>query len=87
MTGRERLIKVLNGEQVDRIPNAPFIFYNVIDEYFGKEKAESMDSERHDLFYIKKGIELYERFSFDCPTEPSAWYPKSADTSLKHIVV
>lgn len=65
MTGRERLIKVLNGEQVDRIPNAPFIFYNIIDEYFGKEKAESMDSERHDLFYIEKGIELYERFGFD----------------------
>jgi len=65
MTGRERLVKVLQGEKVDRIPNAPFIFYNLIDEYYENNNVDSMDSERHDLFYIEKGIDLYEQFGFD----------------------
>ncbi|MBT3276285.1 MAG: hypothetical protein HN368_24265 [Spirochaetales bacterium] len=65
MTGRERLIKVLNGEKVDRIPNAPFIFYNTIDEYVDNQHASSLDSGTNEMVYVEKGIELYEKFGFD----------------------
>ena len=65
MKGRERIINVLKGKPVDRIPNAPIIFYNFIDEYFNRENKDSLDSGTQDLFYIEKGIELYEQFGFD----------------------
>jgi len=65
MTGRERIINVLEGRKVDRIPNAPFIFYNFIDEYADRKEVETLDSGTKDLFYIEKGIELYEKFGFD----------------------
>jgi len=65
MTGRERIINVIEGKPVDRIPNAPIIFYNFIDEYYNRENTESLDSGTKDLFYIEKGIELYEKFGFD----------------------
>ncbi|MCF6334752.1 MAG: hypothetical protein L3J12_03315 [Spirochaetales bacterium] len=65
MTGRERIIKVLEGEKVDRIPNAPFIFYNFIDEYTNRKEVETLDSGTKDLFYIEKGIDIYEKFGFD----------------------
>lgn len=65
MTGRERILNVLEGKKVDRIPNAPFIFYNVIDEYTERENADALDSGTTDMFYIEKGIELYEKFGFD----------------------
>ena len=64
-TGRERLIKVLNGEAVDRIPNAPFIFYNSIDEYVDNREASPLDSGTNNMAYIETGIELYEKFGFD----------------------
>ena len=65
MTGRERIVKVLNGEKVDRIPIAPFIFYNTIDEYVEKQNTTALDSTVGDMVYIEKGIELYEKFGFD----------------------
>ena len=65
MTGRERILHVLDGKKVDRIPNAPFIFYNMIDEYAERNEISTMDAGTKDTFYIEKGIELYERFGFD----------------------
>lgn len=55
MTGRGRLIKLLNGEKVDRVPVAPFIFNNFINEFY---KSSSVDS-------VEKGIEVYKHFGFD----------------------
>ena len=65
MTGRERIVNVLNGKAVDRVPNAPFIFYNIIDEYAERDNIKALDSGTTDMFYIEKGIELYEEFGFD----------------------
>ncbi len=65
MTGRERIINVLEGKPVDRIPNAPIIFNNFIDEYHNRENNKPLDSGTKDLFYIEKGIEIYEGFGFD----------------------
>ena len=55
MTGRERLIRVLNGEKTDRVPVSPFIFTNFINEFFGSSNADP----------VEKGIEVYEHFGFD----------------------
>lgn len=55
MTGRERLIKVLKGKKVDRVPVAPFIFNNLIYEFYD---ACNVDP-------IEKGIEVYQHFGFD----------------------
>jgi hypothetical protein len=55
MNGRLRLIKLLNGEEIDRIPVAPFIFNNYINEFFGQNDADP----------VIKGIEVYKHFGFD----------------------
>lgn len=35
MNGRERMLKALHHEPTDRVPVAPFTYYNVIYEMFG----------------------------------------------------
>ena len=55
MTGRERLIKVLNGEKVDRVPVVPFIYYNFIDEFYNSKASMP----------VEKGLEVYEYFGCD----------------------
>lgn len=55
MTGRERIIKVLKGEAVDRVPVAPFIFNNFINEFYQSSVTDP----------VEKGIEVYEHFGFD----------------------
>jgi uroporphyrinogen-III decarboxylase len=65
MNGRERLISVLSGKKVDRIPVAPFIFYNLIDEFYDRKDLHSLDEGTGSKDYVQKGIELYEYFGFD----------------------
>ncbi|MEW5818024.1 MAG: hypothetical protein AB1798_21860, partial [Spirochaetota bacterium] len=65
MTGRERLLRVLRGEKVDRIPNAPFIFYNFIEEFFETSEALTIDARSEQIDMVEKGIEVYEHFGFD----------------------
>ena len=55
MTGRDRLIRLLKGEQVDRVPVAPFIFNNFIHEFYHSQDADP----------VEKGIELYRHFGLD----------------------
>lgn len=55
MTGRERLLKLLKGEEIDRIPVVPFIFNNFINEFFNSENADA----------VEKGIKVYKHFGFD----------------------
>ena len=47
--------KTLNGEKTDRIPVAPFIHINYVDEFFLK----------HDSDPVTKTIEVYDYFGFD----------------------
>lgn len=55
MKGRNRLIKLLNGEDIDRVPVAPFIYNNFINEFYGQNDADP----------VEKGIEVYKHFGFD----------------------
>lgn len=55
MTKRERLLTVINGGEVDRVPVSPFIWGNYIGEFFGSE----------DVDMVEKGIEVYKHYGFD----------------------
>ena len=55
MNGRELLLRTLRGERTCRIPVAPFIHHNFIDEFFGRQGCDG----------VEKGIEVYEHFGFD----------------------
>ncbi len=55
MTGRERLLRALNQQPVDRMPVSPFIHVNFVREFF-KDR---------DLDPIEPTIEVYRHFGFD----------------------
>ena len=55
MTGRERFIKLLKREPIDRIPVATFIHNNFLNEFFRSNEVDP----------IEKGIEVYKHFRFD----------------------
>jgi uroporphyrinogen decarboxylase len=55
MTGRERLLRSLNQQPVDRMPVSPFIHVNFVREFF-KDR---------DLDPIEPTIEVYRHFGFD----------------------
>ena len=55
MTGRERLLRAINQQPVDRVPVSPFIHVNYVREFF---------SDR-DLDPIEPTIEVYRHFGFD----------------------
>jgi uroporphyrinogen decarboxylase len=55
MTKRERLLAVIKGDEVDRVPVSPFIWGNYIGEFFGSQ----------DVDMVEKGIEVYKHYGFD----------------------
>ncbi|MBI3986540.1 MAG: hypothetical protein HY343_06455 [Lentisphaerae bacterium] len=55
MNGRERLLRLLRNDRVDRVPVAPFIYTNFINEFFHTAEADP----------VEKGIAVYDRFGFD----------------------
>ena len=55
MSNRERLLRVLRREPVDRIPVAPFIHINYVKEFFGS----------HEVDWVVKTPEVYKHFGFD----------------------
>ena len=55
MNGRELLLRTIRGEKTHRVPVAPFIHHNFIDEFFGQHGCDG----------VEKGIEVYEHFGFD----------------------
>lgn len=69
MTGRERLLRTIKGEQTDRIAISPFLYYNAIYEMFGYEPDVSRGY--YDFFYptdfdaIGKYVEYCDYFGFD----------------------
>jgi uroporphyrinogen decarboxylase len=65
MTGRERLLNVLEGKPVDRVPVSPFIFYNSIYEYYRIDKAFNPAKKEEGVDLVDLGIKLYEEFGFD----------------------
>lgn len=55
MTGRERLLRILDGERSDVIPVAPFIHLNYVRSFLGRREIEP----------IRETIQVYKHFGFD----------------------
>lgn len=55
MTSRERLIETIKGNKTDRVPVAPFVYYNSVNEWM---KSDHVD-------YIKGTIDYCKYFGFD----------------------
>ena len=65
LTGRERLLRTLRCQPVDRMPVSPFLYYNSVYEMFGY--TPDMDSffDPDDFDPIEKMVEYCDRFGFD----------------------
>jgi Uroporphyrinogen-III decarboxylase len=65
MNGRERLLRTLHGERADRIPIAPFLYYNAVYEMF--DYVPDMDTffDPPDFDPIEKFVEYCDAFGFD----------------------
>ena len=55
MTGRERLLRALNRQPVDRVPVSPFIHVNYVREFFSDRGLDP----------IEPTVEVYRHFGFD----------------------
>ena len=55
MTGRERLLRALNQQPVDRVPVSPFIHVNFVREFFHDRELDP----------VEPTIEVYRHFGFD----------------------
>ena len=65
MTGRERLLRTLQGQPVDRIPIAPFLYYNSIYEMFQYQPRLMDYYDPRDFDVIQKYVEYCDHFGFD----------------------
>ena len=65
MNGRERLLRTLHGERADRVPIAPFLYYNAVYEMF--DYVPDMDTffDPPDFDPIEKFVEYCDHFGFD----------------------
>lgn len=55
MTGRQRLLDTFAGKKTDRIPVAPFIHTNLVNEKMGSPQSDP----------IRACLELYQKYGFD----------------------
>ena len=81
LTGRERLLRALHQQPVDRIPVAPFIHVNYVKEFFGS----------HDVDWTIKTPEVYRHFGFDiihrnCTPAANAFGPDGPDWKIESAV-
>ena len=65
MNGRERLLKTLRGEAVDRVPIAPFLYYNNVYEMFDYRPDMDTFFDPPDFDPIVKMVEYCDYFGFD----------------------
>jgi len=65
MNGRERLLKTLKGEPVDRVPISPFLYYNNVYEMFGYKPDIETFFDPPDFDPIEKFVEYCDYFGFD----------------------
>jgi len=71
LTGRERLLRVFDQQEVDRIPVAPFIHVNYVKEFFGT----------HDVDCVARTPDVYRHYGFDlvhrnCSAVPNPFGPE-----------
>jgi hypothetical protein len=65
MNGRERLLRTLHGERADRVPIAPFLYYNAVYEMFGYVPDLETFFDPPDFDPIQKFVEYCDAFGFD----------------------
>ena len=65
MTGRERLHRIFRREAVDRIPVAPFLYYNNVYEMFGYSPGIDEFFDPPDFDPIRSFLDYCARFGFD----------------------
>jgi hypothetical protein len=65
MNGRERLLHTLHGGRADRVPIAPFLYYNAIYEMFDHVPEIDTFFNPPDFDVIAKFVEYCDRFGFD----------------------
>ena len=65
MNGRERLFKALRHEPTDRVPVAPFTYYNAVYEMFDYKPQISTFFNPPDFDPIEKFVEYCDYFGFD----------------------
>ena len=65
LTGRQFLKMALRREPVDRVPLAPFLYYNAVYEMFGYEPRIDDFFDPDDFDPMAKVIEYCDRFGFD----------------------
>jgi uroporphyrinogen decarboxylase len=65
MNGRERLLRTLHGERADRVPIAPFLYYNAIYEMFDLVPEIDTFFDPPGIDIIEKFVEYCDHFGFD----------------------
>jgi len=64
-SGRERLLRTLRGQPVDRMPIAPFLYYNAVYEMFDYKPDIYHFYDPPDFDVIEKFVEYCDYFGFD----------------------
>jgi len=65
MNGRERLMRTLRGGRADRVPIAPFLYYNAVYEMFDHVPEIDTFFDPPEFDVIEKFVEYCDRFGFD----------------------
>jgi uroporphyrinogen decarboxylase len=65
MNGRERLLRTLRGSRADRVPIAPFLYYNAVYEMFDHVPEIDTFFDPPDFDIIEKFVEYCDHFGFD----------------------
>ena len=78
LTGRERLLRVFDQQEVDRIPVAPFIHVNYVKEFFGTQ----------DVDWVARTPDVYRHYGFDlvhrnCSAVPNPFGPEGAEWEIE----
>lgn len=65
MNGRERLLRTLKGEEVDRVPVSPFLYYNNVYEMFDYKLDIETFFDPPDFDPIERFVDYCDHFGFD----------------------
>lgn len=85
MTSRERLIRCFRRQQVDRVPIAPFLYYNNVYEMFGYVPRIDNFFDPEDFDPITHFLDYCEHFGFDVlHTLGSVWDQYTLDKSWEN---
>ncbi len=83
LTGRERLLRTLRGQPVDRMPIAPFLYYNAVYEMFGYRPDIYHFYDPPDFDVIEKFVEYCDYFGFDVMHVPGSVWDQYLHSTLR----